>query len=94
MQVMNELAFASEGVACRILSQQGDSGSSDLLADLMATAQHPEPDVQCGALVTLSTLAFPRANKLKILQADGYLTLVKSLAAKNPDIEATGTKVS
>jgi hypothetical protein len=94
MQVLNELAFASDDVACRILSRGGDSGSSsDLLHDLMATVQHPERDVQCSALLTLSTLAFPRENKIKILHKEGYLSLLKTLAAKKPDMEATDKKV-
>lgn len=94
MQVLNELAFASEDVARRILGQGARSSGSSLLADLMATVQHPEPVVQCSALLALSTLAFPRDNKLKMLQADGCLTLVKSLASKAPDSEACDTTVS
>jgi hypothetical protein len=95
IQVLNELAFASEDVACRILGRGEDSGGwSDLLVDLMATVQHIEQDVQCSALLALSTLAFPRANKVKILQTEGYLSLLKTLAAKKPDMDASETKVS
>jgi hypothetical protein len=93
MQVLNELAFASEDVACRILREKADSGSADLLVDLMGTIEREEASVQCSALLALSTLGFPRANKLKILQADGYLPLVKNLASKKPDMDAEHEKV-
>lgn len=94
MQVLNELAFASEDVARRILTQKAEPSGSGLLADLMKTIQHPEPVVQCSAMLALSTLAFPRANKLQILQADGCLTLLKSLASKKPETEDCDTSVS
>lgn len=91
--MLNELAFASEDVACRILSSTEASRSSDILADLMSTVQHSEPSVQCSALLTISTLAFPRANKLRMLEADGCVASFKSLATTKHDTESEHAKV-
>lgn len=82
LKVLREIAHAKEGVACRML---GGKGGQKLLADLMTAAQDAEPDVQSCALLAVSTLAFPPANKLIMLNADGCLSLVKKMASKEND---------
>jgi hypothetical protein len=82
LQVLTEIALASEDVACRMLA--GKSGMQ-LLSDLMLVAQDGLADVQCSALLALSTLAFPQANKLAILSADGCLDVIKRMASRNND---------
>lgn len=73
MQLLETLSLASDDVAQRLLTD-------DLISVLHGHIKHAGEAVQCKALITLSSLAFPAGNKVTLLTKGGIVSEVKAIA--------------